>query len=68
MTRGGWTLAGVMLLAAAAVTWASQRGIGLPQPARQPVSVREGSVRAPLSGAGHHRTRYFVGGGMFAGK
>ncbi len=63
-----WLIAGMFGLFVVA-TWASQSGIGAPAPAKKPISIREESGRGPLSGAGHHRTRYFfVGGGMHTGK
>ncbi len=47
---------------------ASNRGWGLPQPAKQPVSVREGSVRGGGTAGAHYRSRYFIGGGFHGGK
>ncbi|MFW5751177.1 MAG: hypothetical protein ACOCZK_05970 [Planctomycetota bacterium] len=47
---------------------ASSRGWGLPRPARQPVSVREGSVRGASTSGSHYRSRYFIGGGFHGGK
>lgn len=66
MTRGTLILIGVMLVLMAGTIWASTVGLWLPQPDKEPVSIREGSAR-PL-GSGHHSTRYFVGGGIFGGK
>lgn len=66
MNRGTLTLGGMMLALLAGSVWASNRGVGLPKPEKKPVSVREDSAR-PLSG-GHHRTRYFIGGGILRGK
>ncbi|MEL7472260.1 MAG: hypothetical protein AAGK04_03005 [Planctomycetota bacterium] len=53
-------------LAAAGVSWASARGLGLPQPSNNPPSIREESNR--LSSSGTSGTRYFVGGGIIRGK
>ena len=48
---------------------AAANGAGIPQPDKQPMSVREGSVRGTgVTGRGHYRTRYFVGGGLHGGK
>lgn len=66
MNRGTLTLGGIMLGLLAGSVWASNRGVGLPQPEKEPISIREDSAR-PLK-RGHHRTRYFVGGGIFRGK
>ncbi|NOX59050.1 MAG: hypothetical protein GXP29_09365 [Planctomycetes bacterium] len=66
MNRGTLILGGVMLSILAGSVWASNRGVGLPQPEREPISIREDSAR-PLTG-GHHRTRYFIGGGIHRGK
>ena len=44
--------------------YASKTGIGLSKPAKQPLSIREASVK----GTGVHRTRYFMGGGIHSGK
>jgi hypothetical protein len=57
----------VILLGVVGMTvWASRVGLGLPQPEKEPPSIREGSAR--IEQAGHHRTRYFVGGGILRGK
>ena len=66
MTRGTIILSGVMLMLLAGTIWASTSGLWMPQPTKQPVSIREESAR-PL-GSGHRSTRYFVGGGIFRGK
>ena len=51
-----------------ATYWASYTGAGVPRPEKNPPSIREGSaIRGPL-GRGHHRTRFFVGGGLHGGK
>ncbi len=66
MNRGTIILAGSMLGILALSVWASNRGVGLPQPEKEPISIREGSARP--STPGHHRTRYFIGGGIHRGK
>ena len=48
------------------LTWAGASGLGVRKPAKNPPSVREGSRR--MGYAGHHRTRYFMGGGIHHGK
>jgi hypothetical protein len=68
MKRGSWGLLTGMVGLLAAGTWASNHGWGIPRPARQPVSIREGSARGATAAAGHYRTRYFIGGGMHRGK
>jgi len=59
----------ILIVALAGLTglshWASVVGMGAPKPEKKPVSIREGSVR---HGTGRMRTRYFVGGGILAGK
>ncbi|MBU0638038.1 MAG: hypothetical protein KKB50_04175 [Planctomycetes bacterium] len=57
----------VMTGCLALVCWASSIGLGVPQPTKEPLSIREDSARGTLQ-RGHHRTRYFVGGGIFHGK
>ncbi len=66
MNRGTMILGSVMLGILVGSVWASNHGLGLPQPGKEPISVREDSAR-PLTG-GHHRTRYFIGGGIHHGK
>jgi len=46
--------------------WASLVGWGIPQPLKQPISIREASARQQ-TGAGS-RVRYFIGGGLRGGK
>ena len=48
------------------VGWASHDGVGLAPPKKKPLDVREGS--AHITSRGHHRTHYFVGGGLRHGK
>lgn len=66
MTRNGTILLVLTLLCLGGAVWASSTGFGLPQPEKNPPSIREESVR--ISGTGHHRTRYFIGGGIRRGK
>jgi len=62
-------LVGGMLFLTAVVTWASTTGVGAPKPEKQPVSIREGSVRHTTGTRRHRRrTHYFVGGGHRYGK
>ena len=44
---------------------AAKNGFGLTKPSKQPMSIREGSVKSPT---GSTRTRYFIGGGIHGGK
>lgn len=48
-------------------TWASVKGIGAPQPEKEPMSIREQSVKGPLR-TGYIPTRYFISGGPRSGK
>jgi hypothetical protein len=48
-------------------TWASVKGIGATQPEKNPVSIREQSVKGPLR-TGFIPTRYFISGGPRSGK
>lgn len=50
--------------------FASQKGWGVPQPEKEPLSIREESVRGSTSpSSGRYRTRYFLrGGGPARGK
>ena len=57
-----------LLGASSLVAWASHSGLGVPQPTKSPVSIREESARGKKWGAGHHRTRYLFGGGIHTGK
>jgi hypothetical protein len=66
MNRKTMILGVIMLGVLGGTVWASTTGLWLPQPTNEPVSIREDSAR-PLR-AGHHRTRYFVGGGIYRGK
>ena len=64
---GAWS--SILGVSAIMASGASANGSGLPTPSKQPVSVREGSVRGTgTNGHGHYRTRYFIGGGLHGGK
>ncbi len=58
----------VCFAAIGATYWASKTGAGVSSPDKDPPSIREGSAVAGPIGRGHHRTRFFVGGGLFGGK
>ncbi|MBT6492599.1 MAG: hypothetical protein HOK97_22700 [Deltaproteobacteria bacterium] len=62
MTRGARILAIVMGLSGLGSMWAAQSGIGLSEPTREALSVREDSKR------GKKGRRYFHGGGHHRGK
>jgi hypothetical protein len=66
MSKGIPILIAAMFGVTGLLTWAGAAGLGARQPKKNPPSVREGSAR--LGHAGHHRTRYFVGGGVHHGK
>lgn len=66
MSKGIPVLIVAMLGLGGLVSWAGQAGVGVKSPKKEPVSVREGS--AHIGTAGHHRTRYFMGGGIHHGK
>ena len=44
---------------------AAKQGFGLAKPMKEPMSIREGSIKGTN---GHYRTRYFIGGGIHGGK
>ena len=48
-------------------TWASVKGVGAATPTKNPVSIREQSVKGPLR-TGYIPTRYFISGGPRSGK
>ena len=48
-------------------TKASTEGWGVPKPISQPQSIREGSMKGPLT-TGYIPTRYFTSGGIHRGK
>ena len=63
----------VATLAATALTvgaiWATRTGWALPQPIKEPISIREDSARGTALAPGRTRSRYFfVGGGPRRGK
>lgn len=60
-------LAIVGLCGTAVAAHASVTGWTVAEPVKKPQSIREGSARGPI-GSGHHRTRYFIGGGLHRGK
>ena len=62
MTHGARILVIVMGLAGVGSMWAAQAGLGLPDPTREALSVREDSKRT------HKGRRYFHGGGHHRGK
>ena len=65
-----WTfaLAGGLVFLTMGAMWASSSGMGLKQPTKNPISIREDSARGPTR-TGHYRTRYFfMGGGFHHGK
>lgn len=69
MSKGSGVLALLMGGALAGSVFASTKGIGVPQPEKQPPSIREGSTAGRINGSGHHGTRFFlIGGGPFYGK
>ncbi len=61
-------LCGFLCVGTAGALWASQKGMGLPQPDKSPPSLREESARGKSVGTGHRRTRFFMGGGLQRGK
>ena len=68
MSKGILILAAAMTALAGGLSWASGAGLGVPEPVKKPVSIREGSVRGGHTGTRYRRSRYFVGGGTFSGK
>ncbi len=69
MHRNTLWLIGAMFGMFVVTTWASNIGLGVPQPEKNPLSIREDSARGQRTGSGHYRTRYFfIGGGMHGGK
>lgn len=47
--------------------YAGRVGAGVPRPKKNPISIREGSVKGPLA-SGRSSVRYFQGGGFRGGK
>ena len=69
MSKGALALIGIMGLALAGSAVASSSGFGVPQPEKQPVSIREGSARGSAAAAGSRRYRsVFIAGGIYHGK
>jgi hypothetical protein len=69
MSKGAIMLVGIMGLALAGSAVASSRGFGVPQPEKQPISIREGSARGNASGNSSRRYRsVFIAGGIYHGK
>ncbi len=61
-------LTGLCFTAIGLTYWVSKIGAGVLVPEKNPPSIREGSaIKGPI-GRGHHRTAYFVGGGLRGGK
>lgn len=65
MSRSGVILTVVAVALLGLASWAGSTGFGLPNPDREPPSIREGSSR-PAGMVG--RPRYFAGGGIHSGK
>ena len=69
MSKGTTALIAVMGLGLAGSAWASSSGFGVPQPEKQPISIREGSPRGDQTGNRSRRYRtVFIAGGIFHGK
>ena len=45
--------------------YAASSGYGVPQPSKNPMSIREGSMKVTSDG---RKARYFYGGGIHSGK
>lgn len=69
MSRAALGLLGVMSMGTLGGAYASMAGVGLPDPEKQPISIREGT---PRQSTGYFRSDHYrggiVGGGMFMGK
>ena len=63
--KGFIICAGILGAATISALSASKNGYGLTKPSKQPMSIREGSVKGA---DGRTRTRFFVGGGIHGGK
>ncbi|MCB9852347.1 MAG: hypothetical protein H6819_04565 [Phycisphaerales bacterium] len=69
MSKGATALMAVMGLVLAGTALASSSGFGVPQPEKQPISIREGSARGNGANSGSRRYRpVFISGGIFHGK
>ena len=64
MHLGAVILAAIMGAATLGSWWGSTRGAGLPEPTREPLSVREDSARR----GGGYGGRHIHGGGLHRGK
>lgn len=60
-------LVGGMTAVTAGTIFMSRTGVGLEQPYKEPISIREQSAHGHSSGSTHRRS-YFVGGGYRGGK
>ena len=66
-----WVLGAIVCAVAltALTIFASRKGWGVPQPTKEPLSIREESARGVPAQSGRYRTRYFfMGGGPARGK
>jgi len=69
MNKGTAILGGLMGTLLMGSVYASTKGIGVPQPEKQPPSIREQSTAGRLNRSGNHGTRFFlIGGGPRFGK
>lgn len=69
MNKGALGLFLIMGLVLGGAAYASSTGVGVPQPEKKPVSIREGSVRGPNSSGSNRRYRsVFMYGGFLHGK
>ncbi|MCA9254499.1 MAG: hypothetical protein KDA33_02630 [Phycisphaerales bacterium] len=68
MSKGAVILVAVMGLALAGSAWASSSGFGVPQPEKQPLSIREESARGDTSGGSRRYRPVFISGGVYHGK
>jgi hypothetical protein len=69
MNKGAAGLFIVMGLVLGGAAYASSAGMGIPQPEKQPVSIREGSTRGPNNSGTNRRYRsVFMYGGFLHGK
>ena len=66
MSKGLPILALLLAGSVVGIAQVSKKGVGVPEPAKDPVSIREKSVHRTTHG--RHRTYYFMGGGPRYGK
>lgn len=64
-SKATWILVVVMTLLTGTAIWAGHAGVGLEQPTKNPISIREQSVRGQT---GRRPIRYFMLGGIHRGK